>query len=230
MAQDAPATFGKRLQRLDVERLRRKAKAAWWWPTYRYWVADHALLRALIPNFYKVDDHLYRSNHPGHRRLKQARQLGVQSILSLRGDPDTLPNRRERAACAALGLELRFIGLRTVKLPQPETLLELLALFREMPKPMLVHCKSGADRTGLAVTLYRHVIMGEPLSVARQSLHWSYGHLSFGRAGVVHRVLDAYAQAHDRSGVSFEQWVRDSYDPVALASAGKAPQASSKDR
>ena len=44
--------------------------------------------------------------------------------------------------------------------------------------------------------------------------------LSFGRAGVVHRILDAYAQAHDRSGVSFEQWVRaDSYDPVALASA-----------
>jgi len=88
-----------------------------------------------------------------------------------------------------------------------------------MPKPILVHCKSEADRTGLAVTLYRHVIKGEPLDVARKSLHWSYGHLSFGQAGVVHRILDAYADAHDRSGVTFEQWVRDSYDPVTLASA-----------
>jgi protein tyrosine/serine phosphatase len=201
-----------------VERLRRKAREAWWWPTYRYWVADHALLRAVIPNFYKVDADLYRSNHPGYRRLKQARDLGIKSVLSLRGDPDASPNRREQAACEELGLELRFIRLRTGKLPQRETLLELLDLFREMPKPMLVHCKSGADRTGLAVTLYRHVIKGEPLETARKSLHWSYGHLSFGRAGAVHRILDAYAQANERSGVTFEDWLRESYDAVQLAS------------
>jgi len=52
----------------------------------------------VIPNYYKVDDNLYRSHHPGHRRLKQARRLSVKSVLSLRGDPDALRNRRKRAA------------------------------------------------------------------------------------------------------------------------------------
>ncbi|MGP1355926.1 fused DSP-PTPase phosphatase/NAD kinase-like protein [Roseicyclus sp.] len=200
-----------------MERLRQRARGAWWWPTYRYWVADHALVRAVIPNFYKVDDDLYRSSHPGFRRLERAKRLGVRSVLSLRGDPDATPNAREREACARLGLELRFIQLRTVRLPSAEVLLELLGHYRDMPKPMLVHCKSGADRTGLAVTLYRHVIRGEPLEKARRSLHWSYGHLGIGKAGLVHRMLDAYGRDYDATGIPFERWVREVYDPEALA-------------
>ena len=85
-----------------------------------------------------------------------------------------------------------------------------------MPKPMLVHCKSGSDRTGLAVTLYLHVIKGQPLDEARRALSWKYGHWSFGSAGVVHRLLDAYAAAHAATGIGFEDWVRQDYDAVAL--------------
>lgn len=189
-----------------------------WRSTLRgYWLRDHAWLRALLPNFHKVDADLYRSNHPGLRLLRRAQGLGVRSVLSLRGDAENTPNILERDACRRLGLELRFLRLRSVALPPRETLLQLLEHLRDMPKPMLVHCKSGADRTGLAVTLYLHVIKGLPLPEARRALGWKYAHFSFGKAGIVHRMLDAYEADHQATGIGFEEWAATRYDPAALS-------------
>ncbi len=183
---------------------------------------DHAFVRYLIPNFYAVDDQLFRSGHPSPRRLRIARRRGIASILSLRGGADNTPNYIERVAAADLGLELRFIRMRTVELPQADVLLELLDLLRDMPKPMLVHCKSGSDRTGLAVMLYQHVIKDIPLAEARRALSWRFGHWRFGKAGVVHRLLDTYAAAQAETGISFEDWVRTDYDPAALMAAHRS--------
>lgn len=181
-----------------------------------YWIADHAALRALVSNFYKVDDDLYRSNHPHVRHLRRAHALGIRSVLSLRGDKRGVPQVIERSACADLGLEFRIVPMRSTVLPKPAALLDLLASLREMPKPMLVHCKSGADRTGLAVTLYLHVIRGVPLDRARQALHWRFAHLRWTRAGIVHRLLDAYDRDAKASGIGFEDWVRTRYVRDAL--------------
>jgi Protein tyrosine/serine phosphatase len=136
--------------------------------------------------------------------------------LTLRGEALNPPNVIERRAASHLGLDLRFVALRAMVLPPPERLLRLIDLLRTMPKPMLVHCKSGSDRTGLAVTLYLHVIKGQPLDEARRALSWKYGHWSFGSASVVHRLLDAYAAAHTATGIGFEDWVRQDYDAAAL--------------
>jgi protein tyrosine phosphatase (PTP) superfamily phosphohydrolase (DUF442 family) len=182
-----------------------------------YWLKDHAVLRLFVPNFYRVDADLYRANHPGVRRLRIARDKGIRSVLSLRGEDPSAPTLVERRACESLGLELGFVRLWTTRLVEGEVLLDLLQKLRTMPKPMLVHCKSGADRTGLAVTLYLHVLKGVPLAEARRALHWRYAHLPWSRAGIVHRMLDAYAEAHTATGIGFEDWVRTAYDPKALS-------------
>lgn len=182
-----------------------------------YWLNDHAWVRVLIPNFHKVDNEVYRANHPGYRRLRLARDLGVRSVLSLRGDRPTAPTLIEKAACERLGLELRFVALRTTRLPQATTLLDLIACLRDMPKPLLLHCKSGADRTGLAVTLYLHVLKGKPIAEARTALNWKYAHFSWSKAGIVHRMLDAYEGEHLHTGIRFEEWVSERYDREALS-------------
>ncbi len=181
-----------------------------------YWLRDHAWVRLFVPNFYKVDADLYRANHPGYRRLRRARDLGVRSVLSLRGDRATAPTLVEREACAALGLELGFVRLWTTRLVDGAVLLDLVGKLRDMPKPMLVHCKSGADRTGLAVTLYLHVLKGMPLEEARRALNWRYAHLPWSKAGIVHTMLDAYAADRSETGIGFEEWVRTRYDREAL--------------
>lgn len=184
-----------------------------------YWLRDHAWVRLFVPNFYKVDADLYRANHPGYGRLRRARDLGVRSVLSLRGDRATAPTLVERDACAALGLELRFVRLWTTRLVDGEVLLDLVDKLRHMPKPMLVHCKSGADRTGLAVTLYLHVLKGVSLEEARRALNWRYAHLPWTKAGIVHTMLDAYAADRAETGIGFEDWVRTRYDKSALTRA-----------
>ncbi|MCR9067247.1 MAG: tyrosine-protein phosphatase [Rhodobacteraceae bacterium] len=177
---------------------------------------DHAFVRFVYPNWHKVDDELYRTAHPSPRRLRIAKRRGIRSVLSLRGDMLNTPNLIERRAAVEIGLPVQAVRMRTVSLPDAATLLKLIDLLRTMAKPMLVHCKSGSDRTGLAVTLYLHVIKGQPLDEARRALSWKYGHWSFGSAGVVHRLLDAYAAAHAATGIGFEDWVRQDYDAVAL--------------
>lgn len=202
-------TLPPRLPALDTPLSWRRILVGYYW-------RDHAFVRAIYPNWHRVDADLYRSAHPNRRQLRRARDLGVKSILSLRGDAENTPNLLERRAAEALGLDLRAIPLRAHALPPRRMLLALVEHLRDMPKPMLVHCKSGSDRTGLAVTLYLHLIQGKPLPHARRALSWVYGHWSFGSAGVVHRLLDAYAAAHAATGIAFEDWVRDAYDPAAL--------------
>jgi protein tyrosine phosphatase (PTP) superfamily phosphohydrolase (DUF442 family) len=199
------------------------ADLAQWQIILGFWLRDDAWVRVLLPNTYRVDANLWRSGHPSRARMAALRQAqGIKSVLSLRGDADNTPNSVERAAAKENGLDLRFIRLRTADLPSADTLRALLAHLREMPKPMLVHCKSGADRTGLAVTLYRHVIKGEPLAEARKALSWRYGHWAVGKAGVVHRLLDAYGAAHEETGIGFEAWLETGYDRDALMGRVKA--------
>jgi protein tyrosine/serine phosphatase len=180
---------------------------------------DHAWVRLLVPNLYRIDEDLWRSNQPGRRRLMRMKTMGIRSVLSLRGDSFDAASLVEKDAAAEVGIPLDFVRMRAQKLPRPEVLLEAIAKVRDLPKPLLIHCKSGADRTGLMVTIYLHAIKGVPLGQARRALSWKYAHASWGRAGIVHTVLDAYAAAHDETGIGFEDWVATAYDPDALTQA-----------
>lgn len=183
-------------------------KAQTW---FRYWLKDHGALRAVWTNFHKLDDTVWRQNHPSPARLKQLKTMGAASVLTLRGSTN-LPSMIEAAACAELGLAFRTLEMRAVVLPQKEVFLDLLTAMREMPKPLVIHCKSGSDRTGLASTIYLHVFKGVPLAEARAQLSPRFIHNPWGRAGVVNLLLDAYAAAHDKTGIGFEDWIRTQYD------------------
>lgn len=180
-----------------------------------YWLKDHGLLRAVWRNFYKLDADVWRHNHPSAARLAQLQTMGAASVLTLRGATSP-PSVMEAEACAALGLEFRTLEMRAVILPRREALLGLLDAIREMRKPMVIHCKSGSDRTGLAATIYLHVFKGLPLEEARAQLSPWFIHNPWGRAAIVNVLLDAYAEAHEATGIGFEDWVRNDYDQVGL--------------
>jgi len=199
----------------DKPVLSRQAETGWrlWW---RYWVVDHAWVRTVAPNCYRVDADIWRSNQPGRRRLLKLKAAGARAILSLRGDSLDAASVVEKRAALEAGLPLHFVRMRAHKLPRPEVLVDALEQLRSLPKPLVVHCKSGADRTGLIVTIYLHAMKDMPLSEARRALSWRFGHASWGRAGIVHELLDAYARDHAETGIGFEDWVAMRYDPDAL--------------
>jgi len=59
----------------------------------------------------------------------------------------------------------------------------LIALLRSAPKPVLIHCKQGSDRTGLASALYLAALAkaGEPVSEEQLSVR--YGHIAIPLVG-----------------------------------------------
>ena len=74
--------------------------------------------------------------------------------------------------------------------------LDAVKLIDQAPKPILIHCESGADRTGLVSALYR-LSRGQPLAVAEQELSPRYGHFTVfvPRSAAMDRSLAAYARS-----------------------------------
>ena len=99
-------------------------------------------------------------------------------------------------------------------------MLRLAEIYRTMQAPALVHCKSGADRAGLAAGMFLLLRGGTTRDALRQ-LSLRYGHVRQSKTG----ILDAFFAAYARDGEGrkpFLDWVREDYDEAALRSGFKA--------
>jgi protein tyrosine/serine phosphatase len=132
-------------------------------------------------NFHKVlANELYRSAQISDAELADYRsRYGIRSVLNLRGAAPGEPwYEEEVAATKALGLTHVDFPMNASKDFAAADATRLIALMREMPKPLLVHCRHGSDRTGLAVSLYLAAITGASEDEAEGALSLWYGHFS----------------------------------------------------
>lgn len=183
---------------------------------------DHALLRLGWTNAGTVvPGRLYRSNHPTPGRLSaMTRRWGLKSVINLRGATGTGSYALSRERAAQLGLELIDLPLSSGRAPSREALLGLVEALTHLHPPALMHCKSGADRTGFAAAIYL-ILHGIPPAEARRQLSWRWGHLAHSRAGVLDAVLDAFASRADPAQ-DFAAWTHTGYDPDAVTATFKS--------
>lgn len=195
----------------------------------RAWVdslfIDHAVLRLVWTNFaVVVPGRLYRGNHPTPGRLAAMRRgLGLKTIINLRGRNKGGSDALSREAAARLGLDLIDAQLRSRGAPARESVLGLIEALRRMQEPAFIHCKSGADRAGLAAAIYL-LLQGTAVAVARRQLSIWHGHIAGADTGALGDFLLAYAREGE-GRIGFADWVRDEYDPVALDQARRAGKA-----
>lgn len=202
------ARLGQDLQDLSRPEARKKAQ------TYIDWV-DHGILRRHWHNFAKVAPGLYRSNQPDHARLADYAARGITTIVNLRGPSENPPYRLEVASCKALGLRLIDLPLNARRSPTKAELLAVLDVLEALEAPTLLHCKSGADRTGLVAAIYLSHVLGRPFSEARKMLSIRFVHLNVTKTGILDYVFDLYGRRAARAPISFRDWVTQEYDPVA---------------
>jgi len=180
---------------------------------------DHALLRLGWRNWGVVESgRLYRSNHPTPWQLEQAvRRHGIRTVINLRGHRETCgSDALGREAAAALGLVHIDAPLESRGAPHKDRILRLAGIFERMEEPALIHCKSGADRTGLAAGLWL-LVRGRPVDDALRQLSLRFGHVAAARTGILDAFFRAYAAFVKRNGPKpFLDWVRDDYDEAAL--------------
>lgn len=104
-------------------------------------------------NFHTViPGQVYRCAQPKVQQLAQIKsKYGIRSVLNLRSIHSSSPiYQAEARACRSLGIRLFHLRMSAKKFPSIKQLKQLVNLLQKASKPMLIHCKAGADRTGLA--------------------------------------------------------------------------------
>lgn len=192
------------------------------WRRLRVWLNsifyDHAFFRVFYNLRTEVAPGLYRSSHPLPYQLRAAARAGVRTVLNFRGSEDSIgSNVLEWEACEQAGLKLLHFPLRSRDAPTREEILGLDALYAELPKPILIHCKSGADRAGLASALYLLLRQNAPLEQAlRQMEFWRHGHVRQAKTGVLDHFFEIYRRHHAEHGTPFREWVEKHYNRDAV--------------
>lgn len=182
---------------------------------------DHALLRIGWRNWGAVEPgRLYRSNHPLPWQLRAAaRRFGLKTLVNLRGwRPECGSDALSRREAARLGLVHVDAPLESRGAPHRVRLLRLAEIFARMTEPALLHCKSGADRTGLAAGVWL-LLQGRSVAEAAAQLTWRYGHVAAAKTGILDAFFAEYAAAGD---VPFLEWLEHDYDEAGLKARFKA--------
>ena len=164
---------------------------------------DHGVLRTFWHNFEKVSDGVYRSNHPDHRRFQAYADMGVKTILNLRGVAKQPHYLFEEESCARLGLKLVTVGMSARQAPKAKQLIaeghELLSRYYSLP-----------------------------VEAARQQLSFRYLHIRRSSTGVLDHFLDVYAARNAQSPIAIADWIRTEYDRSAVTASFAAKQAALK--
>ncbi|MGE4421692.1 MAG: tyrosine-protein phosphatase [Pseudodesulfovibrio sp.] len=121
----------------------------------------------------------------------------IRSIINLRGHrPSEAWYQEETETARELGIpHFDFDGIGATRAPSPRQVQRLLKLFATSPRPVLLHCRAGADRSGLAAALWKTIIDGAPASEARRQLSWCYGHVPVGPTTVLDSFFDNWPTA-----------------------------------
>ncbi len=180
-------------------------------------LSDHGVFRLAYLNLHRVGDRFWRAAQPApHQIARLARRAGIRTVVTLRGGREFGAWPLEKEACERAGLKLEEFVLRSRAAPERETILALPDFFARIAYPVLVHCKSGADRAGFMAALYVLIVEKGSAAEALDQLHWRFGHFRFAKTGILDAFILRYREEGEARGIPFLDWVRDVYDPQAL--------------
>ncbi|MDX2289442.1 MAG: sulfur transferase domain-containing protein [Hyphomicrobiaceae bacterium] len=179
-------------------------------------IMDHGLFRLVYLNKHRLSAEAWRSAQPGPGQLARIKALGVRTIVNLRGERECGSFWNEERACRELGLNLVNYTVRSRAAPSREEIRGAAALFGSLEYPILMHCKSGADRAGLMSVLYRHFREGVPIAEAKSELSLRYGHIRQADTGILDYFFERYLADTAERPMPLLEWVDTIYDPDEL--------------
>jgi len=164
-------------------------------------------------NFHAViPGKVYRSAELNQNEfIHRVHQKKLRTVINLRGENEQFEwYRIEKRTLKHLGAHLYNFRLSSYHLP-PKNILQQLAITLETaPKPILIHCASGIDRTGLASAMVILLHNGT-IKQAKHQLSLIYGDLMPSSAGKL--FLKQYTQwlqknhIHESTAPIFKSWL-----------------------
>lgn len=179
-------------------------------------LVDHGVFRYLYSNSHRISNQAWRSSQPAPHQIGRFAQSGIRTIVNLRGERTCGSYWLEKAACERHGLKLVNFQVRSRAAPTIEELKGAKRLFEEVEYPILIHCKSGADRAGLMSVLYRVFKEDAPIEEAKKELSLKYGHIRQADTGILDYFFDRYLIETVDKPMSLIEWAETAYDPEEL--------------
>jgi protein tyrosine phosphatase (PTP) superfamily phosphohydrolase (DUF442 family) len=197
------------------------------------WLARLGLLALLIPvgvyastvvfgrNVHEVIPGLvYRSAQPSAKALADlVKKYGIRTVVNLRGCSPFLPYYLEESrASHELNLQEEDVFFSSYRLPSVKEIRRLVKVLDRAEYPIVLHCRRGADRTGLASAIAVLLQTDASVAQAQKQLSWRYGHVALGRPANLDRFLMLYKQWLARTGQQhtqavFRRWLNEGYCP-----------------
>jgi protein tyrosine/serine phosphatase len=149
-----------------------------------------------LPNFHKVSDKLFRGAQPASGFAKKLGELGVKTIVNLRGEDEISHDEQKEAEAA--GLCYFNIGMPGLSAPSDDQVSRVMAIIDNPEnQPVFIHCKRGSDRTGTITAVYR--ISHEGWNADRAIAEAKHFGMSWAEFGMKGYISDFYKQ-HLRAG------------------------------
>jgi protein tyrosine/serine phosphatase len=148
----------------------------------------------ITKNFYEVDPgRFYRSAQLTPDELQQTiDKYGIKTVISLRGAPENAYwYQPEIELLKRNHVTFKSYWLSMDNFPDKDDVTGILHDLKTAEKPILVHCKAGADRTGLVSALYVHEVMGMSKEIALQQLTFRYWHVP-----AIHPAMSAFIEQY----------------------------------
>lgn len=174
---------------------------------------DHGFLRLWVHNHHDLGGGMFRAVQPSAKRIEILAQRGIKTIINLRGESSKGFYLLEQEACDKHGIMLIDFRMYSRDVHSATRIKGARDLFSRIEYPAVMHCKSGADRTGIMGVLYRHFIMGDTIERAVQQLGLKYGHVKSGKTGMLDFFFAEYLSYNAHTPTDFIDWVERIYSP-----------------
>jgi protein-tyrosine phosphatase len=169
-------------------------------------------------NIHLIESHgqkpiIYRSAQLKPKDIKSLiKQKKIDTILNLRGESETKIYLREKKLSSKLQVDYYPYGFSMYRPPDKKRFLDILNLLDKVKvenKTLLIHCRAGADRTGLIAAITQIVLYDFSVDEAfASSYNKIYGHLP-NPNGPLEQVLSRYKEFENE--MSFREWVETKY-------------------
>lgn len=188
-------------------------------------LVEHNFTNLVRYNFHRISDGAYRSSQPTMWQLRRTvKKYGIKTILNLKGaNPRSAYWAFEKEQCAKLGVRLVDVKIFSRSIPTAERIREARDLFESIEYPIWMHCKAGADRTGIYATLFQYFHLHIPIGDTNQLRLWPFGHIRHSEAGKIDHYLERYlAYQKVNSEVGLLEWAENIADRDKLEREYKA--------
>lgn len=135
-----------------------------------------------VPNLGRVHARLLRGGQPTDEGFRALAAFGVTLVVDLRQRDER--SEVERALVTSLGMDYVAIPMSGWRTPRPDEVKRFLELLRAgRDGAVFVHCRRGAERTGVMIAAYRMAVEGWSPAEARAEMEaydfraWLHPHL-----------------------------------------------------